>query len=65
MLITTDNASVDGGEIESVSVVKDKKLKLEEIEASHTVTRLSMGRSCPGEREGRVQGRGKLRERGA
>ncbi len=39
--------------------MKDKKLKLEEIEASHTVTRLSMGRSCPGEREGRVQERGK------
>ena len=41
--------------------MKDKKLKLEEIEVSHTVTRLSMGRSCPGEREDRGQGTRKWR----
>ena len=51
MLIITDKASADGGEIEGVSVMKDKQLKLEEIAASHQVTKLGMGRSYPGERE--------------
>jgi len=51
LFIITDKASAEGGEIEGVSVMKGKKLKLEEIEASHTLTRLSRGRSFAGERE--------------
>jgi hypothetical protein len=49
--IITDKAIDNGGrKVEGLGVMKDKELKLEEIEASHTLGR-------PG--EGHVQGRGK------
>ena len=39
-----------GREVKGVGVMKDKELKVEEIETSHTVRR-NGSRSCPGERE--------------
>jgi len=47
--------SAEWGKVDGVGVMKDKELKLEEIEASHT--EWCGGKSCPGPRgEGNGEG---------
>jgi DNA-directed RNA polymerase subunit L len=40
LFIITDKTKVRRGEVEGVSVMKDEDLRLEEIESSHTLTRM-------------------------